>query len=77
MRAAIADMTPIDSRGTAYGIFNTAYGLAWFAGTSLMGVLYGISKNYIFVFTLSMELIAFFFLIFLSRFSKSWKEKVG
>jgi len=41
MRAAIADMTPNTRRGTAYGIFNTIYGAAWFAGSALMGVLYG------------------------------------
>jgi predicted MFS family arabinose efflux permease len=62
MRAAIADMTPIESRGTAYGIFNSAYGLAWFAGTSLMGVLYGISVKYIFIFTLIMETLSILFL---------------
>ncbi len=41
MRAAIAPLAPASKRGTAYGIFNAAYGLAWFAGSSLLGVLYG------------------------------------
>ncbi len=41
MRAAIAPLAPAIKRGTAYGIFNAAYGLAWFAGSSLLGVLYG------------------------------------
>jgi MFS family permease len=40
MRAAIAKLAPAFQRGTAYGIFNAAYGLAWFAGSSLLGVLY-------------------------------------
>jgi MFS family permease len=40
MRAAIAPLAPASQRGTAYGIFNAAYGLAWFAGSSLLGVLY-------------------------------------
>ncbi|MGH6856663.1 MAG: MFS transporter [Methylocella sp.] len=40
MRAAIAPLAPASRRGTAYGIFNAAYGLAWFAGSSLLGVLY-------------------------------------
>ncbi|MFH1876163.1 MAG: MFS transporter [Candidatus Omnitrophota bacterium] len=30
MRAAIADMVPSVRRGSAYGIFNTGYGLFWF-----------------------------------------------
>jgi MFS family permease len=40
MRAAIAPLAPASHRGTAYGIFNAVYGLAWFAGSSLLGVLY-------------------------------------
>jgi MFS family permease len=41
MRATIALIAPASQRGTAYGIFNAAYGLAWFAGSTLLGVLYG------------------------------------
>jgi len=41
MRAAIAPFAPAAKRGTAYGLFNAAYGLAWFAGSSLLGLLYG------------------------------------
>ena len=40
MRAVIALLAPASQRGTAYGIFNAAYGLAWFAGSTLLGVLY-------------------------------------
>lgn len=40
MRAAIAQLVPAQRRGTAYGIFNAAYGFAWFAGSALLGILY-------------------------------------
>jgi len=40
MKSAIADITPMKKRGTGYGIFNTAYGLAIFAGSAAMGLLY-------------------------------------
>ncbi|HET6725830.1 MAG TPA: MFS transporter [Gammaproteobacteria bacterium] len=40
MRAAIADMAPPDRRGSAYGLFNAAFGIAWFGGSLLMGFLY-------------------------------------
>ncbi|MDR7417648.1 MAG: MFS transporter [Armatimonadota bacterium] len=40
MRAAVAEMVPADRRGSAYGIFNTGYGLFWFAGSVVMGLLY-------------------------------------
>lgn len=41
MRAAIAQIAPAERRGTAYGIFNALYGVAWFAGSVLLGALYG------------------------------------
>jgi MFS family permease len=37
-RAAVSELTPISSRGTAYGIFNTAYG----TGFLISGVIYGL-----------------------------------
>ncbi|MEW6274420.1 MAG: MFS transporter [Bacillota bacterium] len=43
MRAAVAEMVPADRRGTAYGIFNSAYGSFWFLGSAAMGILYDIS----------------------------------
>jgi predicted MFS family arabinose efflux permease len=33
-------MIPRDQRGAAYGIYNTVYGVAWFAGSATMGRLY-------------------------------------
>ena len=40
IRAVVADIVPRDRRATGYGIFNAGFGLAWFAGSALMGVLY-------------------------------------
>lgn len=40
MRAAIARLISASQRATAYGIFNAAYGMAWFMGSALLGVLY-------------------------------------
>jgi len=58
MRAAIADLTPVERRGFAYGIFNTAYGAGWFLGAALMGLLYELSINYLILFAVVMELIS-------------------
>ncbi|OIP27392.1 MAG: MFS transporter [Dehalococcoidia bacterium CG2_30_46_9] len=65
MRAAIADLTPVERRGFAYGIFNTAYGASWFLGSSLMGLLYDFSLNYLILFVIVMELLSLpvFFLV--------------
>jgi MFS family permease len=40
MRSAIADITPFRKRGTAYGIFYTAYGISFLIGSSAMGIIY-------------------------------------
>jgi MFS family permease len=58
MRAAIADLTPVERRGFAYGVFNTAYGAGWLLGGALMGLLYEPSINYLILFAVVMELIS-------------------
>jgi MFS family permease len=58
LRAAVADMTPADRRGTAYGVFNLAYGVAWFAGTAVMGWLYSRSIAAVWLFSLAAQLAA-------------------
>jgi len=58
MRAAIADLTSVERRGFAYGVFNTALGAGWFLGGALMGLLYGLSINYIILFVVVMEMVS-------------------
>jgi MFS family permease len=40
MRAAVAAMAPKEKRGTAFGTMNMIYGVAWFGGSALLGILY-------------------------------------
>ncbi|MDD2653896.1 MAG: MFS transporter, partial [Candidatus Omnitrophica bacterium] len=72
MRAAIADMVSIETRGMAYGIFNTAYGLSWFVGSSIMGFIYNVSIQYLISFCVIIEIISLpvFWLIWKRRFEK-------
>ncbi len=56
LRAAIAGMVPAERRGTAYGVFNTGYGLFWFLGSALMGILYDISIPTLIVFSVLIQL---------------------
>jgi MFS family permease len=56
MRSAIATMVPPGRRGSAYGVFNMAYGLFWFLGSAALGILYGISLTYLIAFSLAFEL---------------------
>ena len=61
MRAAVADLTPLSRRATAYGIFNMVYGLAWFIGSSLIGLLYSVSLKLIIVWVGVAEAISVVF----------------
>ena len=56
IRAVVSDITPADRRATAYGLFNAGFGFAWFAGSSLMGVLYGRSIGGMVVFSVLAQL---------------------
>jgi MFS family permease len=67
MRAAVADMVSPGRRGAAYGIFNTGYGLAWFAGSALMGVLYDVSMPLLIAFSVLIQLASLPLLRRLSR----------
>ena len=40
LKAAVASMVPETSRATGYGIFECAFGAAWFLGSWLLGLLY-------------------------------------
>ncbi len=43
MKAAVVGMVAPQARGFAFGLFTAVYGLAWFLGSTLMGVLYDFS----------------------------------
>jgi len=58
MRAAIADLVPTNRLGFAFGLFNTAYGLAWFLGSLLMGILYDVSVTALVFFSVAAQLVA-------------------
>ena len=67
MRAAIADMVPINRRGTGYGIFNTGYGIFWFLGSALMGILYDISLISLIAFSVVAQLASIPLLILVRK----------
>ena len=58
LRAAIATLVPPERRGTAYGLFNAAYGIAWFLGSALMGYLYDTSLASLVAFSVLAQLAA-------------------
>lgn len=69
LKAVVAGMVPPERRGSAYGIFNTGYGVAWFLGSALMGVLYDRSISLLIVFSVLLQLMAIPFLIWIASHS--------
>ncbi|HOK05913.1 MAG TPA: MFS transporter [Syntrophales bacterium] len=70
MRAAVADMAPLERRGTAYGIFNGVYGLCWFAGSAAMGYLYDFSPLAAASLSLALQLCSLPWLMAVGRVSR-------
>ena len=58
LKAEIADIIPPEKRGTAFGTFNTVYGIFWFAGSTLMGYLYDFSVTSLIIFSVGAQLFA-------------------
>ena len=56
--AAVAHMVSADRRATAYGTFTAAYGVSWFAGSAIIGLLYGFAISAVVVFCIGSELAA-------------------
>lgn len=71
MRAVIAQMVPPNKRGSAYGIFSTAFGIFWFFGTVLMGILYVYSVPATVIFSLGAQLAGVAMLIVVRKRMKA------
>ncbi|HVA61723.1 MAG TPA: MFS transporter [Mycobacteriales bacterium] len=56
--AAVAAMVSRDRRASAFGIFTGGYGIAWFLGSTVIGLLYGVSLPALVVFSLVAEAAA-------------------
>ncbi|HJZ10646.1 MAG TPA: MFS transporter, partial [Acidobacteriota bacterium] len=67
LRAAVARMIPSEKRGTAYGLFNAGYGIAWFAGSALMGRLYDVSLTALILFSMVTQFVAIVILLGIRR----------
>jgi MFS family permease len=56
--AAVALMVPASRRASAYGLFTAGYGIFWFLGSALIGVLYTLALPAVVAFCLVAELAA-------------------
>ena len=58
LKAAVTSMVPKTSRATGYGIFECAFGVFWFLGSWLLGVLYDISIPAMIIVSVAAQLAA-------------------
>ena len=58
VRAGVATLTPEAKRGTAYGLFDTVFGAAWFAGSVMMGALYALGPGWLVAVAVLLQLAA-------------------
>ncbi|MEN3045300.1 MAG: MFS transporter [Candidatus Hydrothermales bacterium] len=63
VRATISLLVPKEKRGSGYGVFNTGFGLAWFIGSFILGILYDISIPSMILFSIGIQLLATLFII--------------
>ena len=68
LKATVAEMIPREKRASAYGIFDAGYGLFWFAGSALMGVLYDVSMPLLVAFSVAAQLAS---VVVLARMRRS------
>jgi MFS family permease len=67
LRAGIAQVVSMNKRGSAFGAFNGVYGVMWFAGSIVMGLLYGWSLTALVVFGLILQGAAAIWFFWLRR----------
>lgn len=58
LKAAVSNIVPKQSRSSGFGIFQTAFGVCWFLGSWLMGVLYDASPMWLVIFSVGTQLVA-------------------
>ncbi|HEY1662775.1 MAG TPA: MFS transporter [Verrucomicrobiae bacterium] len=63
LKATLSQVIPREKRSTAFGIFDTAFGIAWFAGSATMGLLYDRSILAVVIFSVVLQLAALPFFI--------------
>jgi predicted MFS family arabinose efflux permease len=64
LKAVLVGVIPSDKRSTAFGVFDTFFGVAWFAGSAAMGLLYDKSILAVVIFSVALQLAALPFFLF-------------
>ncbi len=73
VRAGVATLTPEHKRGTAYGIFDSAFGLALLLGSLLLGELYSLSVTWLVIAAMAFQVTALPLLFVILRMGRAAK----
>jgi MFS family permease len=73
LKAVLSDVVPAEKRSTAFGVFDTGFGIAWFVGSATMGWLYEKSIPALIVFSVLLQLVAVPVLFFAGRIAAERK----
>jgi len=74
LKAVISSIVSKEKRATAYGVFYSVFGLAWFFGSTLIGAIYDYSILAIVIYSLVMELAAVVLLFIFAQVQKKERE---
>lgn len=58
MKSAVSSVVPKSGRSTGFGIFQTAFGVFWFLGSWLMGIMYDHNITLMIIFSVAAQLAA-------------------
>jgi len=58
LKAILTPVLSMDKRSTGFGLFDTVFGIAWFAGSVVMGILYDTSVEWLVVLSVILQLAA-------------------
>ncbi len=76
LKSVIASLVSKEKRATAYGIFYAIFGVSWFLGSTLIGLLYEGSILSVVLFSSIMEMFALAWLIIYRKVSITQEKKV-
>jgi predicted MFS family arabinose efflux permease len=63
LKAVLVGVIPSNKRSTAFGVFDTVFGVAWFIGSAAMGLLYDKSILGVVIFSVALQLLALPFFV--------------
>jgi MFS-type transporter involved in bile tolerance (Atg22 family) len=58
LKPLAAQIVPAARKATSFGLYDTGYGVFWFAGSWLMGYLYSHSVPTLVIFSLSIQMLS-------------------